>query len=41
MSDYRTDHHVDVSVDLVFKILGAIAFLLYSLTALGADVSIF
>lgn len=32
---------VNINISTIFYVLGSIAFLLYSLSALGADVSIF
>ncbi len=32
---------MDINISTVFYVLGSIAFLLFSLVALGADVSIF
>ena len=37
----ETEHTMSINIATVFYVLGSIAFLLYSLTALGADVSIF
>jgi hypothetical protein len=37
----ETEYHVNINLSTIFYVLGSIFFLLYSLIALGADVSIF